>query len=96
MWELPVAKNITLAVDEDVLARFRVLAAEKRTSVNALIRAFMEDSTGLAERRREARAWMAAKGQANMANDDRDSAGGWRWNREDCYSGPRFARLNKI
>ena len=65
-------------------------------SVNALIRDFMEESTGLAERRRQARAWMAAKGAENMANDDLQGKGGWRWNREDCYTGPRFDRLNKI
>lgn len=91
-----MTKNITLAVDEDVLASYRVLAAEQRSSVNALIRKHMEEATGLAERRRQARAWMAAKGAENMANDDRAVEDGWRWNREDCYSGPRFDRLNKI
>ena len=91
-----MTKNITLAVDEDVLASYRVLAAEQRTSVNALIRKHMAEATGLAERRRQARAWMAAKGAANMANDDLAGEAGWRWNREDCYSGPRFDRLNKI
>lgn len=92
-----MTKNITLAVNEDVLARYRVLAAEQRTSVNALIRRHMEEATGLAERRREARAWMAAKARENMANDE-NAAGGesWRWDREDCYSGPRFERLKKI
>ena len=45
-----MTKNITLAVDEDLLARFRVLAAEERSSVSALIRQFMEERTGLAEK----------------------------------------------
>ncbi len=90
-----MTKNITLSVNEDVLARFRILAAEQRTSVNALIRAYMEDATGLAERRRQARAWMAAKGTENMANDDALGTEGWKWNRQDCYSGPRFDRLDK-
>lgn len=91
-----MTKNLTLAVNEELLASFRLVAAEKRTSVNGLIRDFMEESTGLAARRREARAWMAAKGKENMANDDLTGTGGWRWNREDCYTGPRFDRLNKI
>lgn len=91
-----MAKNITLAVEEELLARYRMLAAEQRTSVNALIRKHMEESTGLAEKRREARAWMAAKGRENMANDDPKGQDGWRWNREDSYSGPRFDRLSKI
>lgn len=91
-----MTKNITLAVPEDLLASFRIVAAEKRTSVNALIRNFMEESTGLAKRRREARAWMVAKARENMANDELQGKGGWTWNREDCYSGPRFDRLNNI
>lgn len=96
MWRPTITRNITLAVNEELLASFRLIAAEKRTSVNALIRDFMEESTGLAERRRTARAWMAAKGAENMANDDRAGEAGWRWSREDCYSGPRFDRQNKI
>ncbi|MBA4748672.1 MAG: hypothetical protein H2056_08165 [Sphingopyxis sp.] len=87
---------MTITVKEDLLASFRIVAAEKRTSVNALIRDFMEETTGLAERRRQARAWMAAKGEENMANDDPKGLGGWKWNREDCYTGPRFDRLDKI
>jgi predicted transcriptional regulator len=91
-----MTKNITLAVDEDLLARFRVLAAEERTSVSALIRQHMEERTGLAEKRRQARAWMAAKARENAADDEPGKEGGWRWNREDCYSGPRFDRLRNI
>jgi hypothetical protein len=91
-----MAKNITLAVDEDVLASYRVIAAEQRTTVNALIRKHMEEVTGLAERRRQARAWMAAKADENAKNDDLQGEDGWRWNREDCYSGPRFDRMKKI
>ena len=78
-----MTKNITLDVDEDVLASFRVHAAEQRTSVNALIRKHMADATGLAERRRQARAWMAAKSRENSANDETDAKHGWRWSRED-------------
>lgn len=89
-------KNVTITVKEDLLASFRIVAAEEHTTVNALIREFMEEKTGLAERRRQARAWMADKGRQNMANDDPQGEGGWKWNREDCYSGPRFDRLNKI
>jgi hypothetical protein len=91
-----VNKNITLAVDETILASYRILAAEQRTSVNALIRKHMEEATGLAERRRQARAWMASKGAENAQNDDLQGRDGWRWNREDCYTGPRFDRLSKI
>ncbi|MBO0903254.1 ribbon-helix-helix protein, CopG family [Jiella sonneratiae] len=35
-----MAKNITLAIDEDLLDKMRVLAAMRRTSVNAMVRDF--------------------------------------------------------
>ena len=37
-----MTKNITLAIDEDLLQRVRVLAAMKRTSVNEMVRQFLE------------------------------------------------------
>lgn len=35
-------KNITVTVDEDLYHRARVRAAERRTTVSALVRAFLE------------------------------------------------------
>lgn len=35
-------KNITLAIDEDLLDKARVLAAMRRTSVNEMVRDFLE------------------------------------------------------
>ena len=35
-------KNITLAIDEDLLDKVRVLAAIRRTSVNEMVRQFLE------------------------------------------------------
>jgi hypothetical protein len=88
-----MTKNLTLAVDEELLERFRLHAAERKTSVNALIRQYMEERTGLSQKRREARAQMAEMARANAAEDQPGEHGGWRWNREDCYSGPRFDRM---
>lgn len=89
-------KNITLAVDDDLLARYRVLAAEQRTSVDALIRKHMAEATGLAERRRQAREWMRQKALENMANDATRATAreagqevheqAWRWSREETYA----------
>ncbi len=36
------SKNLTLAIDEDVLNRVRVVAAERKTTVNGLVRAHLE------------------------------------------------------
>lgn len=36
-------KNITLAVDDDVLDRARLVAAQRRTTVNAMVREFLAE-----------------------------------------------------
>lgn len=41
-----MAKNITLAVDEELLNRYRALAARQNSSVNALIRKHMAETVG--------------------------------------------------
>jgi hypothetical protein len=45
-------KNITLAVDEEVLEAVRVYAAEHKTTVNALVRGYLAQ---LAQQRQRAR-----------------------------------------
>jgi hypothetical protein len=52
----PGMKNITLAIDDDILERARVVAAEKRTTVNAMVREFLTEIAGRDERREKARA----------------------------------------
>lgn len=37
-----MTKNLTLAIDEDLLDRARVLAAMRRTTVNAMVREFLD------------------------------------------------------
>lgn len=86
-----MSKNVTLSVDEGLLAKFRLLAAERQTSVNALIRQHMEEATGLAERRKQAIARMVelanASSQASKrSSDDRAQAETWRWSREETYA----------
>lgn len=39
-------KNVTLSIDADLLDKARVLAAMRRTSVNAMIRRFLAEETG--------------------------------------------------
>ena len=41
-------KNITLAIDEDLLDKARVLAAMRRTSVNEMVREYLEAEVGMA------------------------------------------------
>ena len=49
-------KNITLAIEDDILERARVVAAEKKTTVNAMVREFLAEITDRDERREKARA----------------------------------------
>ena len=44
-------KNITLAIDDDVLDEVRMVAARKRTTVNAMVREFLTDVASENERR---------------------------------------------
>jgi|APFEC2959095136_1045048.scaffolds.fasta_scaffold09784_2 hypothetical protein len=37
-----MTKNITLAIDPDVLDRVRVIAAERKTTVNGMVRDYLE------------------------------------------------------
>ncbi|HYA81137.1 MAG TPA: DUF6364 family protein [Methylocystis sp.] len=48
-------KNITLAIDEDVLKRARLVAAEQKTTVNAMVREFLANVAGRDERLEKAR-----------------------------------------
>ena len=47
-------KNITLAVDEEVLEVVRVYAAEHNTTVNALVRGYLTQIAGQRQRARDA------------------------------------------
>jgi len=84
-------KNITLAVDEDSLRAARVYAAEHDTTVNALVRNFIDS---FATRTLEASAEERAKIRTELAElGDRTQGriGEWKWNREDIYA-ERFSR----
>lgn len=65
-----MAKNLTLSVPEALLEEFRLLAAQKKSSVNALLRQHMEESVGLEARRKAAIARMLELGQQSTARFD--------------------------
>ena len=48
-------KNITLSIDDKILEKVRIVAAHKRTTVNALVRDFLTEIAGRDERQAEAR-----------------------------------------
>ena len=81
-------KNITLAVDEDVLDRVRVIAAERKTTVNGLVREYLARIASEQDRRAEARRGLRElmeKSQARLGPD-------YKWNREELYEDRMFPR----
>ncbi len=81
-------KNITLAIDEDLLDKVRVLAAMKRTSVNEMVRLFLEREVSReTTQASRAEVWgrvfeVADQGAARRA---RRQSGGAALDREEFY-----------
>jgi hypothetical protein len=74
-------RNITLAIEDEVLDKVRIVAAEKKTTVNALVREFLADLANRDERLAEARKQLlrlmdTSKGR--MAPD-------WEFDREETH-----------
>jgi plasmid stability protein len=82
MWSaITVTKNITLAIDEDLLDRARVIAAMKRTSVNAMIREFLEHTVE-AEKGKDA----AREELLRLIDESEAKLGGYAPQRADGYA----------
>jgi len=73
-------KNITLAIEENVLEEARIYASRKRTTVNALVREFLERLATDEGRVREAVRELRAMSEASSAE-----VGPITWKREDLY-----------
>lgn len=73
-------KNVTLAVDESTLREARRIAAERSTSLNAMIREFLDELT-----RRESRAIQARQRIAELCRESRAEAGPRRWSRDELH-----------
>jgi hypothetical protein len=74
-------KNITLAIEDEVLDKVRVVAAQKRTTVNALVREYLTELAGreeeIANTRRELLELMETS-EGRMGQD-------WKFSREDSH-----------
>ena len=74
-------KNITLAIEDEVLDKVRVVAAQKRTTVNALVREYLTELAGredeIANARRELLELMETS-EGRMGAD-------WKFSREDSH-----------
>lgn len=82
--------NLTLTIDDDLLRRARIRALEQNTSVNALVRDYLER---YAERDR---AQQAMEEIVAIARQSRASSGpaGRTWTRDDAYE-DRLGRYDR-
>ena len=83
-------KQVTISVDETLLARAERLAAERGVSIEEMLRDLLE---------REARGETADAHQARMemvemARKATGGLGGWKWNREELYA-ERLSRYER-
>jgi len=70
--------NLTLAIDDEVLRRARIRALEQGTSVNALLREYLDSYSGMrAERMRAKESFFAIMRNAKLGPRD--------WTRDDLH-----------
>jgi uncharacterized protein DUF6364 len=73
--------NVTLSIDNCTLARARQLAQQRGTSLNQMIRDYLDSLTASDPAKTVAeleRLWHEEEGDSR----------GWKWNREDAYDRP--------
>jgi plasmid stability protein len=79
-----MTRNLTLAIDDDLLDKVRVLAAMKRTSVNEMVRGFLARMVEQEQSRDEAR-----EALLKLIDESDGDMGDWRPSRAETYSGDR-------
>ena len=72
--------NLTLSVKEDVIKRARTVAEARGTSVNQLVREFLQSLGGLSEPDREIEEfrWLSDEGRGRSR--------GWRFDRDEIHA----------
>ena len=73
-------KNITLSIEEDVLLEARKIAAERGTTVNAIVRASLADLVRQKQRTRN-----ALKRMRELAEQGGMEIGEKAWTRDDLH-----------
>ncbi|HYO45876.1 MAG TPA: hypothetical protein VEY33_04225 [Gemmatimonadota bacterium] len=74
--------NLTITTDEEVLRRARIRALEQGTSVNAVVRDFLESYAGVrAEQRKAIREFLEIARESGAGS----GGGGRTWTRDELY-----------
>jgi plasmid stability protein len=76
--------NLTITVDEETVKRARIRALEEGTSVNALLRSYLEEYSGVRRERREAGRKLLELSKSSKAG----SGGKGLPKREELYNRP--------
>jgi len=84
--------NLTITIDDDVLRRARIRALEQGTSVNCILREFLESYAGAEE---EVRARHRLVEMAHGLGDEKCS-GGRSWTRESIYEDRLERRASRV
>ena len=74
-------KNITLAIDDGVLDRARLVAARRRTTVNAMVREFLAEVGKREDKVAEARRQLLHL----MDTSEGRMTPGWTFDRDDAH-----------
>ncbi len=74
--------NLTITVDEQTLKRARMRALQEDTSVNAVLREYLEEYAGGTQEQIEAARRILASSRDSAS---RSGPGGRRWTREELY-----------
>lgn len=77
---MATATNLTLAIDDELLHEARRVALERKTSVNQLVREYLEELVAGSERRR--RAWERIE---RRMRDSKLVIGPRTWTRDDLH-----------
>ena len=72
--------NLTITVNDELLRKARIRAAEQGTSVNAVLREHLEVWTGVREQHRRALARLLKASRESTAG-----SGGRKWTRDELY-----------
>ncbi|MDX1251708.1 MAG: hypothetical protein IDH49_05580 [Gammaproteobacteria bacterium] len=72
--------NLTITIDDDTLKKARMRALTQGTSVNAVLRAFLESYAGARSEQEEAVSDLLALSRASKSR-----CGGRRWTRESLH-----------
>jgi hypothetical protein len=76
-------KNITLAIDEKLLDQVRIVAAKRKTTINAMVREHLEQVARNEDRAREAMAELRRMSETTEAR----LGPNWKFDRAATYEG---------